>query len=44
MAVVALLPLEVLAWSQRGQVGWLRTPLVGPPANTGRATGTPARR
>ena len=41
VAVVALLPLEVLAWSQRGQVGWLRTPLAASLANTGRLVGTP---
>jgi mannosyltransferase len=41
VAVVALLPLEVLAWSQRGQVGWLRTPLAASLANTGRLAGTP---
>ncbi len=40
-AVVALLPLEVLAWSQRGQVGWLRTPLAASVANTGRLVGLP---
>jgi mannosyltransferase len=41
VAVVALLPLEVLAWSQRGQVGWLRTPLAASLASTGRLVGTP---
>jgi len=41
VAVVALLPLEVLAWSQRGQVNWLRTPLAASLANTGRLAGTP---
>jgi mannosyltransferase len=42
VAVVALLPLEVLAWSQRGQVSWLRTPLAGSLASTGRLAGPPA--
>jgi mannosyltransferase len=41
VAVVALLPLEVLAWAQRGQVSWLRTPLAASLANTGRLAGTP---
>jgi mannosyltransferase len=41
VAVVVLLPLEVLAWSQRGQVSWLRTPLAVSLANTGRLVGTP---
>ena len=41
VAVLALLPLEVLAWSQRGQVSWLRTPLAASLANTGRLAGTP---
>ena len=39
-AVLGLLPLELLAWSQRGQVRWLRTPLAGSLANTGRLVGT----
>jgi len=41
VAVTALLPLEALAWAQRGQVGWLRTPLAGSLAGTGRLVGTP---
>lgn len=40
VAVLVLLPLELLAWSQRGQVRWLRTPLAGSVANTGRLAGT----
>ena len=43
VAVLALLPLEVLAWSQRGQVSWLRTPLAASLANTGRLAGHPGR-
>jgi mannosyltransferase len=45
VAVVVLLPLELLAWAQRGQVRWLRTPragpLAGPLADTGRLIGAP---
>jgi mannosyltransferase len=41
VAVVVLLPLEVLAWSQRGQVSWLRTPLAAALASTGRLAGPP---
>ena len=41
VAVVVLLPLEVLAWAQRGQVSWLRTPLAGSLANTERLAGPP---
>ncbi|HEY2126608.1 MAG TPA: glycosyltransferase family 39 protein [Streptosporangiaceae bacterium] len=41
MAAAALLPLELLAWSQRGQVRWLRTPLAGSLASTGRLAGPP---
>ncbi len=40
-AIAVLLPLEALAWAQRGQVGWLRTPLAGSLADTGRLVGTP---
>ena len=43
VAVLALLPLEVLAWSQRGQVSWLRTPLAASLANTGRLRRHPGR-
>ncbi len=41
VAVVALLPLEVLAWAQRGQVSWLHTPLAGSLASAGRLAGPP---
>jgi len=41
VAVVALLPLEVLAWSQRGQVSWLHTPLAGSLSSAGRLAGPP---
>lgn len=41
VAGLVLLPLELLAWSQRDQVRWLRTPLAGSLANTGRLAGTP---
>ena len=40
VALLVLLPLELLAWSQRGQVRWLRTPLAGSLVNTGRLVGT----
>ncbi len=36
-----LTPLGALAWTQRGQVGWVRTPLLGAVTSTERLIGSP---